>query len=118
MESNSSKYRVNLEFKNVRLPPVRDILVLGKKYPHGKAGVMECFRFIAPDEFEMFDIPEDDVAAEAVVIHRRILDKMPAEQVIAILRDHVFPFMSVGEAINVDFDVTISILGLEVPRNQ
>lgn len=116
MKTSSSRYHVDLEFKSVTLPPVRDILVLGRKHQHGKAGVMESFRFIAPDEFEMFDIPNEEEVAEAVLINKRILSRMPAEQVIEVLREHVFPFITRGEAITVDFNVKISVNGLEIQR--
>ena len=116
MIQNSSKFIVNMEFFAVKLPPVKDVLVLGKKYPQGKAGVMECFRFIAPDEFEMFDIDDPNEVAEAVVINKRILTRMPAEQVIKVLSAHVFPYISPGEAINVNFDVKIHIDNLEISR--
>ena len=116
MSQNQSKFVVNMEFFAVKLPPVKDVLVLGKKYPQGKSGVMECFRFIAPDEFEMFDIDDPSEVAEAVVINKRILNRMPAEQVIEVLRQHVFPFISPGEAINVNFDIKIRVDNLEVDR--
>ena len=116
MALTATKFNIDMSFHAVKLPPVRDILVLGKKYPQGKVGVMECFRFIAPDEFEMFDIPDPDEVAEAVVINKRILARIPAEKVIDTLKEHVFPFISRGEAINVNFDVTISVSGLEIQR--
>ncbi|MDJ0763596.1 MAG: hypothetical protein QNJ97_11470 [Myxococcota bacterium] len=116
MAPPKSKFRVNMEFHAVKLPPVKDILVLGKKYPQGKTGVMECFRFIAPDEFEMFENTNPDEVAEAVVINKRILARMPTEQVIELLREHVFPYISPGEAINVNFDIIININGVEIER--
>lgn len=112
----TSQYTVNMSFHAVALPPVRDILVLGKKFPQGKSGVMECFRFIAPDEFEMFDVPEPEEVAEAVLISKRILKRMPMQNVMGLLRQHVFPYISQGEAINVDFSVIININGVQVAR--
>jgi len=116
MGQNQSELRVNMEFHAVKLPPVKDILVLGKKYPQGKVGIMECFRFIAPDEFEMFDIADPEEVAEAVVINKRILSRMPAEDVIATLKVHVFPYISPGEAINVNFDISIIVSNVEISR--
>lgn len=118
MAKSNSKYIVNMEFFAVKLPPVKDVLVLGKKYPQGKVGIMECFRFIAPDEFELFDVDDPDVAAEAVVINKRILNRMPAEHVLNVLRTQVFPFISPGEAINVNLDIRIRVDNLEVERSQ
>ena len=117
MPKTGSKYVVNMEFFAVKLPPVRDILVLGKKYPQGKVGVMESFRFIAPDEFELFNVDDPDEVAEAVVINKRILKRMSADQVMSVLKEQVFPFISPGEAVNVDLDIRIRVDNLEIERD-
>lgn len=105
--AEGAQYNVHMSFHSIKLPPVTDILILGKKFPHGKVGVSEAFKLIAPDEFDMFEIDEDDVV-EAVLINRTILKRMPAEKVIELLRQKVFPYVSKGEAIKVDFTVTIN----------
>ena len=107
MSTQKPQYSVNLEFEPIKLPPVRDILVLGRKFPQGKVGVMESFKFIAPDEFEMFDIGEDVENAEAVLINKKILKRIPFENIYDILKENVFPFMSRGEAIRVNFVVKL-----------
>ena len=105
MDSTSASYNVTLEFAAIKLPPVTDILVLGRKHPQGKQGVMESFRFTAPDEFEMFDIGDEEPNVEAVLIHNRILKRLPKDEVIRVLQKYVFPFVTRGEAVNVDFHV-------------
>ncbi len=55
-----SRFHVNVRFNAISLPSVKDILILGRKHPQGKIGVMESFRFIAPDEFEMYDVSDDE----------------------------------------------------------
>ncbi|MCB9554949.1 MAG: hypothetical protein H6707_02520 [Deltaproteobacteria bacterium] len=114
--SKGIRQHVDLRFSAIKLPPVRDILVLGRKHPNGKAGVMECFRFIAPDEFEMIEIGDEDPVVEAVLINKRILKRMNADGVLGVLRQHVFPFISSGEAINVDFEVATEVGGIVVDR--
>jgi hypothetical protein len=116
MMETKSKLHVDLEFHAVSLPPVKDVLVLGKKYPQGKVGVMESFRFVAPDEFEMFEMSDEESVAEAVMINKRILTRMSAGKVIDMLRKHVFPYMSAGEAINVNLDIKIHVSDIEISQ--
>lgn len=107
-EMHTPTYSVNLRFEAIKLPPVTDILVLAKKHPHGKIGIMESFKFMAPDEFEMFDIGEESPEIEAVLINKRILKRMDATKVIAVLARYVFPYASSGEALKVTFDVRLA----------
>ncbi len=99
-------FSVSLSLEAIKLPPVQDILVLAKRLPQGKVGVLESFRFIAPDEFEMYDVDEES-EVEAVLINKRILKRMPLERVLDVLRAYVFPHVSAGEAVKVDFTVRI-----------
>lgn len=113
MNKPNRKYSVNLSFEAIKLPPVTDILVLARKHPQGKVGVMESFRFMAPDEFEMLEIGEDTDNVEAVLVNRKIANRMPVDEIVKILRQHVFPYVSRGEAIKVNFGVKLTFDSIE-----
>lgn len=102
---STQKYSVQLSFEEIRLPPFEDILILGKKCPHGKLGVYKSFEFLVPNEFDVFEI--DDVIVDAVFINKRVLKKMDKDRIIKILKDKVFPFISECEILKVDFILKI-----------
>ncbi|MBN2494106.1 MAG: hypothetical protein JXR96_05915 [Deltaproteobacteria bacterium] len=106
-EKAKPQYLVSLSLEPIKLPPVSDILVLAKRHPQGKIGVMESFKFIAPDEFEMIDIDEGDETVEAVLINKKILKRLPQNEILATLKKYVFPHVSKGEAVKVDFSVKL-----------
>ena len=100
------KYEMSLKFENVKLPPVTDILILGKDYPHGKYGVLQAFKYIAPDEFQVMNIDDND-EVEAVLVDKHILKRIPENHILTVLRKNVFPYISKDEAIKVDLDIRI-----------
>lgn len=106
------QFSISLTLKPICLPPVHDILVLAKKHPQGKIGVMESFKFIAPDEFEMFEVTHHPIV-EAVLVNKRILKRLPVENVMRVLEKYVFPHVSSGEAIRVDFKVELTFDGIK-----
>lgn len=114
MKKKKISYSVSLNFETIKLPPVSDILVLGIKHPQGKQGVMESFRFIAPDEFDMVEIDDDfhDIV-DAVLINKKILKRLPADEIISILEKNVFPYMSKGEAIKVNLKVIMDFKNIQ-----
>lgn len=111
-QPNRPQYNVSLAMEPIKLPPVQDVLVLAKKHPQGKIGVMESFRFTAPDEFEMIDIDDEDETVEAVLVSKRVLRRLPLEQLLRVLKQYVFPYISKGEAIKVDLTVRLSFDGI------
>lgn len=101
-------YTVNLDFEVIKLPPVTDILVVGKKVPQGKNGILRSFDMILPDVFELIDGSEcNHENVEAVIINKSILTKLPKEKIIEILKEYVFPYVTKGESIKVNFNVHI-----------
>lgn len=108
MRITEATFNVNIDFETIRLPPVTDILILGKKVPQGKFGVLHSFELISPDVFELLEIPDTvDKNVEAVIINKSILKKVPKETVIDLLSKYVFPYVVKGESLKVNFDVHI-----------
>lgn len=108
---NGKKYCIKLNFEEAKLPPFQDILILGKYSLQGKVGLGKSFELLVPNSFEMIEIDESNV--EAVFVNKRILAKMPKDKVIAVLSERVFPFISEGELIKVDFHVAVTYAAIE-----
>jgi hypothetical protein len=105
------KFSISLSFEEVKLPPFQDILLLGRKCPHGKVGVSQCLNLLAPEAFEMVEI--NDPTVEAMLISKRLLKRMPAENIVEILKEKVFPYITPGEVVKIDFNVRIYFDNLE-----
>ncbi|WP_319561049.1 hypothetical protein [Marispirochaeta sp.] len=108
MSTTTTSYSINLDFETIKLPPVSDMLILGKKVPQGKNGVLHSFHLISPDVFEVIEINNDiNKNVEAVIVNKMILKKLPKKTIIKVLSEYVFPFVTKGETVKVNFDVHI-----------
>ena len=106
MEKTSGrKFSVLLGFEEIRLPPFEDILILGRKCPQGKLGVYKSFELLTPNEFEVFEV--EDELIESVFINKKVLRKMDKDDIIRILKEKVFPYVSESEILKVDFKIRI-----------
>ena len=106
------KYSISLSFQQIKLPPFQDILILAKNSPQGKIGLTKSFELLLPNGFELIEVEDDMI--EAVFVQKNILHKVPAEKVLEILRKYVFPSISEGELVKVDFNITMSIDSIEL----
>jgi hypothetical protein len=107
-----AKYSVKLGFEEIRLPPFDEILVLGKKCPQGKIGVLKSFELLVPNEFESFEIESDIV--EVVFINKRLLKKIDKDIIIRVLEEKVFPYISESEILKVDFKLKVDYDVIEI----
>ncbi len=110
-ETVSRKYTINLGFEEISLPPFEDILIIGKKSPHGRIGLSKSFQYLVPNEFDAFEIT--DPIIDAIFINKRLLKKMDKDRIINILKKKVFPFVCEGEIIKVDFKIKIYYESIE-----
>lgn len=111
MSETGIKYSIQLGFEEIKLPPFQDILILGRNSPQGKIGLSKSFELLIPQGFEVIEVEDDRV--EAVFINKRITKKIPVAKVIELLKTKVFPFISDGELLKVDFKVNISYSSFE-----
>ncbi len=109
---DAAKFNVSLSFKEISLPPFRDILLLTKTCQQGCVGISQAFHFLAPEKFEFIEIKDPTV--EAMLINKSILKRINIEKVLDILKKSVFPYITCGEIVKVDFDVTISYENIAV----
>jgi hypothetical protein len=111
MPDLTMKYSINLNFGEVKLPPFQEIFILGRNTPQGRIALTKSLELLAPDAFQMIEVNEEDI--EAVFIQKKVLRKLPADKIIKILREKVFPYVTDTELVRVDFKVNISYNNLE-----
>jgi len=111
MNNGEIKYSIRLSFEEIKLPPFQDILVLGKNSPQGKIGLSKSFELLVPNGFEVIEVEDEKV--EAVFINKRILNKIPQDKIISLIRTKVFPFISDGEILRVEFRLNVSFNTIE-----
>ncbi|AYN02980.1 hypothetical protein [Flavobacterium sp. 140616W15] len=107
MNDLNKTYTINLSFEEIKLPPFQDILVLAKNSIQGKIGLSKSFELLVPNGFETIDVGNENI--ETVFVNKNILTKIDKKKVIQILEKNVFPYISEGELISVDFKINISV---------
>jgi hypothetical protein len=105
------RFSVSLSFESIKFPPFQDIVLLGRRCPQGKAGVSQCLNLLEPDKFDLVEV--DDHTVEAILVNKAILKRLPVENVVEVLKDKVFPFVTNGETVQVDFNVRIHFDAVE-----
>lgn len=102
-KSTTRKLSLSLHTEVIKLPPFKDILVLGKNCSHGKLGLARCLDLMVPDEFELIEIAHPNI--EAIFVNKSILMKIEIDKILNVLNEQVFPSVGEAEMIKVDIDL-------------
>ncbi|MFC3197919.1 hypothetical protein ACFOET_09870 [Parapedobacter deserti] len=102
-------YGIDISFEELKLPLFHDVLILAKNAAQGKYGLGKSLDLLIPGVFEAVSTDVGHEHIEAVFINKRLLTKIPVENVIMLLKQHVFDYVGEGELIQVDMKVRISM---------
>ncbi len=101
------RYDVQLTFRRMDLPPVRDALVLGKRAPVGSTGVVRALQAMSPGAFRLIKV--DHPVIESVLVREADLRKIPEEEFLAVVLEEAAAIMDDTDALNVEVDVAVTV---------
>lgn len=83
----TKKAEISMRFSEFEMPPMQDILVVGKRAPIGPEAARRMVDILSPDQYEIVKIEHHCV--EAVVVRRTILNMLPQDKLIPIIMEEV-----------------------------
>ena len=77
------KAELSIRLSEFELPPMRDVLLVGKKAPIGPEAVRRMVDALSPDQYEIIRI--NHPVFEAVVLKKSIMKLIPKEKLLPII---------------------------------
>ena len=103
--SRKKKYTVNMICRSAMLPPVRDVLVIGKKTPVGAKGVVEAMQAMTPGMFRHITV--DHPVIDSLLVRESDLRKIPERHLVAEILECAEGIMDESDALSIDLDVQV-----------
>ncbi len=98
---------IRISCRQAELPPVQDVLVLGRRSPVGSNGVVAAMQALSPGQFRLLRVEHPVV--EAMLVRETDLRKLPEEILIQQVLDAVGPMMDETDALNVELEVRVDV---------
>lgn len=77
------KAELNIRLTQFEIPPMQDVLLVGKKAPIGPESVRRMVDAVSPEQYEI--IPLDHSIFEAVVLRKTLINLVPQKKLIPII---------------------------------
>ena len=81
----SKRAEVNMRFSDFEMPPMQDVLIVGKKAPIGSEAARRMADILSPEQYIVEKI--DHPIIEALVIKRSLLKLLPKEKLISVVME-------------------------------
>lgn len=103
----TKKAEISMRFSEFEMPPMQDILIVGKRAPIGPEAARRMVDILSPDQYEIVKIEHKYV--EAVVVRRSLLNMLPEDKLIPIVMEEVGGIANDAMIIKAQVSITINV---------
>lgn len=98
------KHQINAEVSEYLIPPIKDLLILGKNAPIGCIAMRRALELLVKTPYEHIEIPGDDVISD-ILVRQPLLRRVPKEALLEFIIHHIKPLLGPEEVLHVALDV-------------
>lgn len=103
----TKKAEISMRFSEFEVPPMQDVLIVGKRAPIGPEAARRMVDILSPEQYEIIKIEHEYV--EAIVIRKSLLSMLPKEKLITIIMDEGGKVANESMIIKVQINITLHV---------
>ncbi|WP_297472473.1 hypothetical protein [Ferrovum sp.] len=104
----SHRRSINAEVMEYVIPPIKDMLVLGRNAPIGCIALRRSLELLIKTPYEHIEIADDDILSD-ILVRAALLRRLPREELISFVLKDIRPMMGADEVLHVTLDVKVQI---------
>jgi len=79
----TKKAEINMRLSEFEMPPMQDVLIVGKRAPIGPEAARRMVDILSPEQYEIIEV--DHPAIEAIVVRKSLLNMLEKEKLISLI---------------------------------
>jgi len=101
--------RVRLSAQPFDIPPMRDVLLIGRRAPIGPEAARRMAEALAPGQFDLIRLDERAHPVEAVLVRKSHLRLIAAERLVDLLLEEFAHHMEEEDVLRIDLDLQLHV---------
>jgi hypothetical protein len=103
----TKKAEISMRFSEFEMPPMQDILIVGKRAPIGPEAARRMVDILSPEQYEIIKIKHEFV--EAVVVRKSLLNMLSEEKLIPIIMEEGGRIANESMIIKAQVNITLHV---------
>jgi hypothetical protein len=104
---NSRTAEVSIRLSEFEIPPMQDVLLVGRRAPIGPEAARRMVDILSPDQYEV--VPVEEGPLEAMVVRKSLLKLIPEEKLFPIILEEGLKIATENMVIKAQIDVVITV---------
>lgn len=101
------KAEISMHFSEFEMPPMQDILIVGKRAPIGPEAARRMVDILSPEQYEIVRVEHPNV--EAIVIRKFLLSMIPKDKLILIIMEEGGKVANESMIIRAQINITVHV---------
>lgn len=98
---------INMRFTEFEMPPMQDVLIVGRMAPIGPEAARRMVDVLSPDQYEIIKVDHDII--EAIVIRKSLLNMLPEDKLISIIIEEGAKIANKSMIIKAQLSITLNV---------
>ncbi len=107
LKEGTKKAEINMRFSEFEMPPMQDILLVGKRAPIGPEAARRMVDILSPDQYEIIKIDHENV--EAMVVRKSLVNMLPKETLVSIIMEEGGQIANESMIIRAQINITLNV---------
>lgn len=103
----TKKAEISMKFSEFDMPPMQDVLIVGKRAPIGPEAARRMVDILSPDQYEILKI--DHTFVEALVVRKSLLNMLPKDKLIGIIMEEGGKVANESMIIKAQINITLHV---------
>lgn len=96
-----------MRLSEFEIPPMQDVLIIGKKAPIGSEAAKRMVNILSPDQYEIKKLEHPSI--EAIVIRKSLLNMLPQDKLISLVLEEGEKIANETMIVKVQLNITIIV---------
>ena len=101
------KAEISMRFSEFEMPPMQDILIVGKRAPIGPEAARRMVDILSPEQYEIVKVEHPYI--EAIVIRKFLLSMIPKDKLISIIMEEGGKVANESMIIRAQINITVHV---------
>ncbi|MCF6094385.1 hypothetical protein L1765_10455 [Microaerobacter geothermalis] len=106
-KSSQRKASISLKLSEFDMPPMQDVLIIGKKAPIGPEAARRMAEALSPEQFDLIQVEHPRI--EAILIRKSLKDILSAELITKIILEEAESITSDHMVLRSEMKISISV---------
>lgn len=103
----SRKAMISMKFSEFEMPPMQDLLIIGKRAPIGSEAVRRMAEALSPEQFSIIKFEHDKI--EGVLIRNSLLQMMEEQKLLEIITQEIENMISDTMVIRSELKIEVAV---------